>query len=57
MRREELAKAMVATIDNLMSARKSLVSLNRAIKTIVGTLGRCNGKTSPTFWRPTRLKY
>ena len=39
MRGNEVAEVMVVVVDRLLNAQESSVGLDRAIETIVGTLG------------------
>ena len=44
MRGSELAEAMASTVDQIVSVREGTDALDRAIKTIVGAIGRFGGK-------------
>ena len=52
----ELAKAMVAVVDHLVSAREGPGALNRAIKSIVGAIGRFGGKNAASYLEAYRSK-
>ena len=45
----ELAEAMAAAIDRLVSVRESTSTLDRAIESIAGTIGRFNGKNAMSY--------
>ena len=44
MRASELAEAMAAAFNHIVSAWEVMGTLDRAIEAIVGTIGRFNGK-------------
>ena len=49
IRGTELAEAMVAAVDRLVSAREGTGALDRAIESIVGTIGRFGGKNATSY--------
>ena len=49
MRGSELAEAMAVAVDRLVSAREGTGTLDRAIESIVGTIGRFGGKDMVRF--------
>ena len=49
MRVTELAEAMATVVDRLVSAREGTSALNRAIKTIIGTIGWFGGKNVMSY--------
>ena len=44
MNGEDLATMMVAAMDRMMQERDNTAGLDRAIETVVGTMGRFDGK-------------
>ena len=49
MRGSELAEAMAAAVDRIVSAREGTGALDRAIEAIVGTIGRFDGKDATSY--------
>ena len=49
MRGSELIEAMAVAVDRLVNARESASGLDRAIETIVNTMGRFNSKDVSTY--------
>ena len=49
MRGSELAEAMAVAVDRLVSAREGTGALDRAIESIVGTIGRFGGKNATSY--------
>mgnify|MGYP000096568024 CR=1 FL=1 len=49
MRGSELAEAMAATVDRIVSAREGICALDRAFEAIIGTIGRFNGKNATSY--------
>ena len=49
MRGGELAEAMAAAVDRLVNAREGINGLDRAIETVVNTMGRFNGRDSTSY--------
>ena len=49
MRGSELAEAMAVAIDQLVSAREGTGALDRAIESIIGTIGRFGGKDATSY--------
>ena len=49
MRGSDLAKAMASAVDRIVSAREGTGALDRAIKAIVGTIGRFSGKDATSY--------
>ena len=47
MRGLELAEVVASAIDQIVSARKGIGALDRAIEAIVGTIGRCREENRP----------
>ena len=45
----EIAEALASAIDRIVSARTGTGALNRAIKAIVGTIGRFDGKDATSY--------
>ena len=44
MNREDLTKMMAPAMDRMMQERDNTAGLDRAIETVVGTMGRFDGK-------------
>ena len=51
MRGGELAKAMTVAVNRMLNAQESSAGLIRAIETMVGTMGRFNGKDVTSLFR------
>ena len=49
MRGSELAEAMVVVVDQLVNAREGMGALDRAIESIVNTIGRFGGKNATSY--------
>ena len=56
MRGSELAKAMAAAVDRIVSAREGTGALDRAIKAIVGTIGWFGGKNAMSYLESYRAE-
>ena len=56
MRWGELAEAMAVVVDCLLHARESSVGLDRAIETVVGTMGRFQGKDVTSYLEAYRAE-
>ena len=49
MRGTELAEAMVAAVDRMVSAREGTGALHRAIESIVGSIDQFGGKNATSY--------
>ena len=49
MRGSQLAEAMAAVVDRIVNAREGTSALNKAIQTIVSTIGRFGGKDATSY--------
>ena len=56
IRGKELAEAMASDVDLLVSARKGTGALDRAIKAIIGTIGRFGGKDATSYLEAYRAE-
>ena len=56
MRGPELAKVMAIAVDRLVSAREGTGALDRAIESIVGTIGRFGGKNATSYLEAYRAE-
>ena len=56
MRGSELVEAMAVAIDHLMSAHEGSSALDRAIESIVGTIGRFGGKNVTSYLEAYRAE-
>ena len=56
MRGSELAEAMAVAVDQLVSAREGTGALDRAIESIVGTIGRFGGKNATSYLEAYRAE-
>ena len=56
MRGSELAEAMAVAVDRLVSAREGTGTLDRAIESIVGTIGRFGGKNATSYLEAYRAE-
>ena len=56
MRGSELAEAMAVAVDRLVSAREGTGALDRAIESIVGTIGRFGGKNATSYLEAYRAE-
>ena len=56
MRGSKLAEAMAIAIDWLVSARYGMGALDRAIESIVGTIGRFGGKNATSYLEAYRAE-
>ena len=54
MRGSELAEAMVVAVNRLVNSRESTSGLDGVVETVVGTIGRFNGKDVTNYLRPSR---
>ena len=56
MRGSELAKTMASAVDRIVSAREGTGALDRAIKAIVGAIGRFGGKDAMSYLEAYRAE-
>ena len=56
MRGSELAEAMAVAVDRLVSAREGTGTLDRAIESIVGSIGRFGGKDATSYLEAYRAE-
>ena len=56
MRGDELAGAMVASLDRLLNSQESSSGLDRAVEMIVGTTGQLNGKDVSDYMEVYKLE-
>ena len=56
MRGSELAEAMAVAVDRLVNAREGTGALDRAIESIVGTIGRFGGKDATSYLEAYRAE-
>ena len=56
MRGSEFTEAMMVAVDRLVSAREGTGTLDRAIKSIVGMIGRFGGKNATSYLEAYRAE-
>ena len=56
MRGSELAEAMAVAVDRLVNAREGTGALDRAIESVVGTIGRFGGKDATSYLEAYRAE-
>ena len=56
MRGSELAEAMAVTVDRLVNAHEGTGTLDRAVESIIGTIGRFGGKDATSYLEAYRAE-
>ena len=56
MNGEDLATMMAATMDRMMQVRHNTAGLDRAIETVIGTMGRFDGKDVSRYLEGTERR-